>query len=174
MLFRSQKIGDEELLAIRSYINKIKFAGTNIHVVSRNGDVLIPRVTVFYDGSVPTNIVYDNIEKSLDSFLSNVDFDGCVYVQKVIDAIQAAENVVDVFIDNSSTDQQGIFVAQYDDDNLIIPTTFDAEGNPTGYEKKIERFFVANSGFLKQSTKNGEEASLPRWVESIILKVEDR
>ncbi len=39
---------------INAYINKIKFAGTRIEVISRKGDVLIPMLSVFYDGAVPS------------------------------------------------------------------------------------------------------------------------
>ena len=143
-------IDDDELLAVRSYVNQIKFAGTDVKVVSRKGDVLIPRLTVFYDGAVEANVVYDNIEKSLNKFIANVDFDGVVYVQKIIDAIQSTENVVDVYIDTSTSDQQGVFVAQYDDNNLLVPTQTDGDGVAIGYERKVERFFAPNSGCMTQ------------------------
>jgi hypothetical protein len=165
------RIDDNEMLAVRSYIDQIKFAGTSINVVSRNGDVLIPKVTVYYDGAISKDEVYTNIENSLNNFIANIEFDGNIYVQKVIDAIQQAEHVTDVYIDNSS-DFQGIFVAQYNDDNLLIPTEQDEEGNVTSYEKKIDRMFVPNSGFIKQSSKEGLEESLQTWRESIILKIE--
>ena len=165
------RIDDNEMLAIRSYVDQIKFAGTSVNVVSRNGDVLIPKVTVYYDGAISKDEVYTNIENSLNDFIANIEFDGNIYVQKVIDAIQQAEHVTDVYIDNSS-DFQGIFIAQYNDDNLLIPTEQDEEGNVTSYEKKIDRMFVPNSGFIKQSSKEGLEESLQTWRESIILKIE--
>jgi hypothetical protein len=155
-----------ELLAIRAYIGQIAFAGTQIKVVSRNGDVLIPRLTVFYDGAVGEEEVYQNIEKALDAFIAAVEFNGVVYVQKVIDAIQRADHVSDVYIDTKATDAQGIFVAQYDDDNNLIA---DEHGN---CEQRIERVFTPNSGYLKQSTKSGKEAGLQLWRESILLKTE--
>ena len=82
-----KRIEGDELLAIRAYADKIAFAGTHINVVSRNGDVLIPRVTVYYDGAVGVDEVYDNIEESLNSFVAGLDFNGVVYAQKIIDAI---------------------------------------------------------------------------------------
>lgn len=165
------RIDDNEMLSVRSYVDQIKFAGTSVNVVSRNGDVLIPKVTVYYDGAISKDEVYTNIENSLNNFIANIEFDGNIYVQKVIDAIQQAEHVTDVYIDNSS-DFQGIFVAQYNDDNLLIPTEHDEEGNVISYEKKIDRMFVPNSGFIKQSSKEGLEESLQAWRESIILKIE--
>ena len=155
----------DELLASRAYFNQIAFAGTHATIVSRKGDVLIPRVTVYYDGAVPEDEVYGNIEQSLNEFVANINFDGVVYAQRIIDAIQKVEHVVDVYTDNNATDSQGIFVAQYDDDNNII----EVGGS---LEQRVERFFVPNSGFVKQSSRTEQEELLPTWRESIILQIE--
>ena len=56
------KIPEEEMQMINTYINQIKFAGTRISVISREGDVLVPKVTVYYDGAVTEAEIYDNIE----------------------------------------------------------------------------------------------------------------
>lgn len=168
-----KRIEGEELLAIRSYLTQISFAGTHANVVSRNGDILIPRVTVYYDGAVSEEVVYQNIESSLNEFIAGVDFDAVIYVQKIIDAIQRSEHVLDVYIDNKSSDSQGIFIAQYNDDNHLIEIKQDIEGQPVSYEQRVDRLFVPNSGFLKQSTKSGEEAVLQTWREAIVLKLEE-
>ena len=63
-------------------------------------------------------------------------------------------------------------MAQYDDDNKLIPTAHGSDGNVTSYEKRIDRFFVPNSGYIKESTKSGDEATLQTWKESITLKIE--
>ena len=165
-----ERLEANELLAIRSYVDKIKFAGTSINVVSRHGDVLVPRVTVYYDGAVSEDEVYQNIENSLNEFIANIDFNGVVYVQRVIDAIQKAAHVLDVYISDSSSDHQGIFVAQYDDDNLLI----EDQSNPGNYEQRVDRMFTPNSGFIKQSSKEGLEGTLQTWRESITLKIEER
>lgn len=163
-----EKINDAELLAIKAYFHQIAFAGTHATIVSRLGDVLIPKVTVYYDGAVTENEVYQNIENSLNDFIANLGFDGVVYAQKVIDAIQKAEHVVDVWIDSGADDPQGIFVAQYDDDNELIIK------DGVGAEQLVDRCFVPNSGFLKQSSGSYPETDLKTWRESIILKVEQQ
>ncbi len=167
-----ERVSDEELLAIRAYFSQIAFAGTHATVVSRKGDVLVPRVTVYYDGAVSEEEVYTNIENALNEFIANVSFDGLVYTQKIIDAIQRAEHVVDVYVDTASTDSQGIFVAQYDDDNNLIPVNTDESGNVISYEQRVDRCFVPNSGFIKQSSRSGEEETLLTWKEAITLKIE--
>lgn len=163
-----EQLSEEQLISARAYISQIAFAGTHISVVSRKGDVLIPRVTVYYDGAVTPDEMYSAIEDSLNDFIEGLPFNGVIYVQKVIDAIQRTEHVTDVYIDSTGTDKQGIFIAQYDDDNRLI---IQANGS---YEKKIERFVLPNSGYVKEST--GEtgtpEESLPKWKNTIILAIE--
>lgn len=161
------QIENDELLKIRAYLNKLLFAGQHALVVSRKGDVVVPKVTVYYDGAVEESEVFQNIENALDTFIANVSFDGVVYSQKIVDAIQNAEHVTDVQIDSEATDKQGIFIAQYDDDNNII---VDDEGVKL---QKVGRYFTPNSGYIKQSTGTGDEADLPTWAQSIILKLED-
>lgn len=163
------RISGDELIAIKSYVDQISFAGQHVNVVSRTGDVLIPRITVYYDGAVSADEAYSNIEAALKNFIAGIEFDGKVYVQKIIDSIQSAEHVVDVFID-PSVSSQGIFVAQYNDDDNLINVA--QTGQPANYEQKIDRKFTPNSGYLKQSTKTGVEANLQTWKESITLKVE--
>lgn len=159
-----QQIDSDEMVAIRAYVNQIAFAGTSITVVSRKGDVLVPKFTVYYDGAITEEEVYTNIEDSINQFVANVDFNGFIYTQKLIDAIQSAEHVVDVHI--SATGNQGLFVAQYDDDNNLI----EVNGETL---QPVDRFFAPNSGYVKESTREGVEAELPTWRESIILQIEN-
>lgn len=167
-----EHLTEDELLSARAYLRQIAFAGTHFVMVSRKGDVLIPRVTVYYDGAVPVEDVYTNIENALNNFIANIDFNGVIYAQKVIDAIQTAEHVVDVYVDNNATDKQGIFVAQYDDGNNLIPKQVVEDGTVISYEERVTRYFVPNSGYVKESTGQDEEASLPTWRSAIVLKVE--
>ena len=163
-----ERLTDEQLIAARAFMNQIVFAGTNYNIVSRKGDILIPRVTVYYDGAITIDEVYSNIEKSLNEYIANIPFNGLIYVQKIIDAIQQSEHVTDVHISNTNTDHQGFFVVQYDDDNNLIQQI---DGT---YEKKIERFILPNSGYLKESTEEvgALEEHIPSWRKSIILAIE--
>lgn len=161
------RIEEGELLAIRAYLGKILFAGQHAMVVSRNGDVLIPRVTVYHDGAISEDELYTNIENSLNDFIANMSFDGMLYAQKIIDCIQNAEHVTDVEVDRTGTDQQGIFIAMYDDDNNLIEVE-------DSVEQRIGRYVIPNSGYIKQSTRSGKEENLQTWREAITLKLEDK
>lgn len=169
-----EKIDTEELIKVQSYLNEISFAGTHGTVVSRIGDIVIPRVTVYYDGAVSVDDVYSNISAQLNTFITNLDFDSVVYAQKVMDAIQQAEHVVDVHIDTTTSEKQGIFVVQFDDSDAMIPVEKDSDGNVTSYEKLIDRYITPNAGYIQESSGTGSQASVPTWRQAITIKVEER
>lgn len=150
----------EELVPIIAYINKIKFAGTRVEVTSHDGDVLVPRLTIYYDGSIPESEIYTKIEERLKEYIMNIPFDSSVYVSKIIEAIRNAEHVTDVYIDENATPEQGVFIASYDSDGHI------------GGMKKIHRMVKTSSGFVKESTGEGEEKELPTFRQAIKLVVE--
>jgi hypothetical protein len=160
------RIDDSELVSIRAYLNQILFAGQHAKVVSRIGDILVPRVVVYYDGAVTEDDLYTSIETALNDFIANIDFNGVIYAQKVIDCIQNVEHVTDVSVSSKDTDYQGIYIASYDDDNNLIKTNDDPL-------VKIDRYVVPNSGYIKQSSGTGEEVDIPLWRDTIILKLED-
>lgn len=152
----------DELPPINSYINKLKFAGTRIEIISRDGDVLIPRVQVYYDGAVPEVEVYDNLEEKLNNYIMAIPFDSSIYTSKIVESLRSAEHVTDVYIDPTGIPEQGFFIASYDTDNHITKA------------KRIERVAQTNSGFLKQSTGKGEEKDLPNFREAIKLIIDQR
>lgn len=154
-------ISQEDLVLINAYINRIKFAGTRIEVTSRKGDVLIPRLSVFYDGAVLESLIYDDIEKSLNGYIMDIEFDAGVYVSKVIEAIRKVEHVTDVYIDETAIPEQGVFLACYDSDGQI------------GQPQKINRMTYTNSGYIKQSTGKDEEVDLPNFRQSIKLIIDN-
>lgn len=154
------QLSDEELIAARAYLNQIKFAGVKCNVVSRRGDVLVPRLTVYYDGAITKEELYDNIDTALIDFIVNMKFDSLVYSQKIIDAIQKVEHVTDVHIDHEASVEQGIFIAQYNDNNELGSLT------------KIERKCYLASGYAKQSTQQDAESELPTFREAIVIKLE--
>lgn len=153
-------IPKEDLVPIIAYINKIKFAGTRVEVTSHDGDVLIPRLTIYYDGAIQESEIYSKIEDKLKDYIMNIPFDSSVYVSKVIEAIRNADHVTDVHIDEKATPEQGVFIASYDSDGHI------------GKMEKIHRMVKTTSGFLKESTEKGEEKELPNFRQAIKLIVE--
>lgn len=155
-----EAIPAEELVPINAYIGKLKFAGTRVEVISTKGDVLVPRLTVFYDGAIPEEEMYDAIEALLKEYVMEIDFDAAVYVSRLTDALRRAEHVRDVYIDEGATPRQGVFIACHDTDGHIRPL------------QRVNRLAYTASGYLKESSGKDEEADLPTFREAIILKVE--
>lgn len=154
-------ITPEDLVMINSYINQIKFAGTRIEVTSQEGDVLIPKVTVFYDGAVMESELYDSIDEKLNDYIMNIEFDSSIYVSKIIDAIKKANHVTDVYIDSEANPEQGIFLACYDSDGHIMTP------------RKVARMTHTSSGYIKESSGKGEELNIPNFRQSIKLIVDN-
>lgn len=153
-------VAGDDLVLITSYLNKIKFAGTRIEVTSSEGDVLIPKLSVYYDGAIRETEIYDLIEEKLNDYLMTIDFDSSIYVSKIIEAIKNAEHVTDVYIDETANPEQGVFLASYDTDGKLMSP------------KKIGRMTHTNSGYLKASSKEGQEKDIPGFREAIKLIVE--
>lgn len=155
-----EAIPSKELVPITAYINRIKFAGTRLQVVSLPGDILIPRLSVYYDGSVAEHEMYKAIEEKLAEYIMSVDFGSTVYVTKVIGVIRCAEHVTDVWIDEEAIPEQGVFLASYNDDGLL--------SSP----KKIARMTHTASGYIRESSGKAQEEMLPGFRESLKLIVD--
>lgn len=155
-----QAIPESDLVPIRSYINQIKFAGTRVEVVSREGDILVPRLTVYYDGAITLEELYINIEDKLNTYLTNVEFNSKIYTSDVIAAIRSASHVKDVYIDPAAIPTQGVFIAKYDSDGAL------------SQELLVDRVTQTFSGFIKESTESGLEANVPNFRQSLVIKVE--
>lgn len=151
----------DELVQIRTYLNRIKFAGTRIEVTSLPGDVLVPRLSVYWDGAISEAEVYDNIETSLNEYMMNIDFNAGIYVSKVVAAIRSAEHVTDVWIDEEATPAQGVFLACYDTDRALMPL------------QKVARVQHTTSGYLRQSSGKDQEEGLPNFREALKLTVDE-
>lgn len=154
-------IGAEDLVQIRAYLRRIKFAGTRVEVTSLPGDVLVPRLSVYWDGAVPEAEVLDNIEARLNEYMMNIEFDTAVYVSKVMEAIRSAEHVTDVWIDQAATPAQGVFLACYDSDALLQPM------------QKVLRVQSTASGYLRQSSGKDAEADIPTFRQALKLVVDE-
>lgn len=154
-----------ELLKAKDYLRKISFAGTSALLVSRKGDVLLPRVTVYHDGALTENELLEKVKDSLNNYIATIPYDHDVYAQKVIDAILHTEHVQDVYIKPGTN--QGIYVLQYDDANN--PIVIDGKA-----EQLIDRKFSPNSGFVRESSGTNQEKNVDKWKDCISFETEIR
>lgn len=153
-------IAGDELVNIRAYLSRIKFAGTRVEVTSLPGDVLVPRVTVYWDGAIPEAEIYDNIDAQIVEYMTGIRFGAGVYVSKVLEAIRKAPHVTDVWIDEQATPGQGVFLACYDADGVLLT------------QQRVMRMQHTSSGFLRQSSGKGVEADIPNFREALKLVIE--
>ncbi len=94
-----------ELTAFDAYWKTNKIAGTTLSVLSSAADDLKVEVEIIYNALVMNSdgtLIADNSFKpvlvAIDSYISNLEFDGRLWVDKLQDEIQKAEGVISVKI----------------------------------------------------------------------------
>ena len=122
-----------QIAALTSYIQKIKFAGTKIKVISTSGDIIKIAYTVYYDPIIPLSTMRQNVNLVINNYVKNLPFDGNLLITKLTDALQLVDGVNDVVFNNAAS-KVGT------GDNY---QSFDRIKNPYG-------------GYFKISTANGE------------------
>ena len=96
------KLTATELNAFTAYLTMVKFAGTNLSVISRDADLLKIYYSVKYDPLVlsasgellSTAGVYP-VQDAINSYIQNLPFDGNLNLTQLTDEIQKAQGVID-------------------------------------------------------------------------------
>lgn len=89
-------LSSDELVQVRGYLDRLCFAGTRLEAVSRSADRLQVMGSIYYDPLLPPATVRANAVAAVQGYLAALDFDGLVYVSKLVDALQAVAGVRDV------------------------------------------------------------------------------
>lgn len=89
-------LNNAELVEVRGYFDRIRFAGTRLEVVSRDADRLQATGIVYYDPLLDLAPVQAAVRAAAQAYLAALDFDGQVYVSKLTDYLQAVPGVRDV------------------------------------------------------------------------------
>lgn len=101
-----------ELTAFKNYMDEIKFVGAKIYCRSILGDILSINAAIVYDDLyIDEEQALENVKSALIDYIKNLDFNGYVYYQSVIDAIQGAEHIVSVSGVGTTSDNQYAVVA---------------------------------------------------------------
>lgn len=90
-----QALSAEEKTRVENFLERFKYAGTGIELISLNADKLRVEGTIYYDGIQDQAIVKTNVVEALRKYCLNLAEDGMVRRIKVIDAIQGVPGVVD-------------------------------------------------------------------------------
>ncbi len=87
-----------ELTSFTAYLRKVRFAGTEVAVVSQTADELAATGTVYYDGEVPLSEVKANVDAAVEGYLNNLPWNAELSAIRFIDAVQSAKGVTDVVL----------------------------------------------------------------------------
>jgi hypothetical protein len=85
-----------ELNALKSYVSKFQFSGTNIRVKSGSSDLLNAPITIYYDGTLVLADLQTLVQAAFTNYLASLPFNGEFNITKCEDAIQAVLGVNDV------------------------------------------------------------------------------
>ena len=85
-----------EKLNFENYINEMKMAGSNVSVISTNGDLVRYNITVYYSPTFPQESVETETDEVLEEFKLSQKFGGVLYSALFIDSVLHVPGVVTV------------------------------------------------------------------------------
>lgn len=89
-----------ELNAFKRYIKAIKFIGAKIYCASLPGDIITIKTNganIYYDALYATQeSALESIKTSLLSYVKSLTYNGYIYYQSIIDAIQNSEHIKNI------------------------------------------------------------------------------
>ena len=97
-----------ELQGFNSYIQQIKFAGTNLTVVSTQADELLLDVVLYYDPQVPLVDVQNAVISTVETFVFSLPFDGKLSLDSLEQTIANIEGITQVVLNGASARPNGI------------------------------------------------------------------
>lgn len=97
-----EPLTNEEVFQLKTYLERVKFAGINIQVISLNPDRMRLTAEIFFDGIYNPTTVATNVKNAIREYFKNLDFDGQVYINKIIDVVQQVEGVIDIDVNAAS------------------------------------------------------------------------
>lgn len=86
-----------ELASLTGYISDISFAGVNYQVNSLSSDKLYIKANIYYNGQYASTISV-NVIAAINTYLSNIPFDGAINLLRLTDAIQNVTGVTDIVL----------------------------------------------------------------------------
>lgn len=89
-------LASTELSQLVGYVNKIKFVGTRIAVVSRSAGTFAPIGTMYYESTGNLDTIRAAAQTAFNNYIATLNFNSSINTASVTDAIQKAEGVVSV------------------------------------------------------------------------------
>src|SRR6185369_17612423 len=83
-----------ELTQFNTYMQKVKFAGTALNIISLNADQLKITATVYHNGIYSTSVMQTNVFAAIEEFLTTgLTFNGNLLVNQLIEKVLAVQGV---------------------------------------------------------------------------------
>lgn len=89
-------LSQEEIDGLTDYLEQSRFAGTALFVQSLNPDKIRMSLEVYYDAQTGLTSLKAAVEAAIVNYINTIPFDGIFLRNKLIDAVQAVEGVIDV------------------------------------------------------------------------------
>lgn len=87
-----------QLNSLRAYVQRIKFAGVQTSVISLQPDNVKLNMKVYYDGTLDLTVFKQDLEDAIMAYLLNIEFDGVLYLNELIDAIQKVPGTMEPWV----------------------------------------------------------------------------
>ena len=91
-------LDEEELQMFKEYINKIKPVGILVNAQSSRGCRLQINGKIYYNGENSGSVILQDVYVYVRKYLSEIEFGGVLYKNKIIDAVQVVAGVCDAEI----------------------------------------------------------------------------
>ena len=89
-------LSEDERKNLADYFDTIHTTGIPTTIVSTTADTIRYNLNVYYDPSVPSSAVRENVAQALEEFDRFLSFDAVFYAQRLVDAVMHAKGVVTV------------------------------------------------------------------------------
>lgn len=96
--------------SLQDYVNVIGTAGINYIVSTSNSDKLFVNADIYYQGQF-SSIIADNVVEAIESYLSDIPFDGQVLMSDLERTIRTVTGVKDVVLKNVKARADGVLLA---------------------------------------------------------------
>lgn len=138
-----------ELFAFQNYMDDLKFVGSVINCVSRPADILTLRNCVItYNSKYATEKdVISNIKTALSKFTKEIDFNGYIYFEAVMNTIYSVDNIINI------DDAAELYVASYNDQTDSYDTYSPTDNK---YGDSISGKAKAKAGYAAFYDSDGE------------------
>lgn len=87
-------LSDEECFFFKTYLDKVKFAGDRIEVISTDPDIVTYTIEVYTDGLVPVYALQEGVKQTLNNYRLGLEFNGTIHIARIVSAILGVESVV--------------------------------------------------------------------------------